>query len=270
MTAPIPPALGARQAGDSSWFNVTSPRARHARWRLFCLPYAGGSANAFRHWGRHLPADVELVCVQYPGREDRAGEPLPISLQALASALADAMSSRFDDRPLAVFGHSLGALVAFELCRELRRRGALPLHLFVSGACGPRINAHAASPRHLWPESEFVEELERMGGTPPELLRERELMRFLLPTLRHDLGLVDTYACVDEAPLPIPIDAIGGLDDGQVERHELAEWAREAGAGFRMTMFAGDHFFLQPMMALICDLIAERIGHAPVPTECTA
>lgn len=257
-----------QQTDAASWFKIVPPRARRARWRLLCLPYAGGSAGVFRHWSRHLPADVEMVCVQYPGREERMRDPLPTSLQALAAALADAAAPWLGDLPYAVFGHSLGALTGFELARELRRRGApSPRHLFVSGACGPWINAHAESPRHLWPEQAFIEELERMNGTPPELLRDRELMRFLLPTLRHDLGLVDTYACRDEAPLPMPIDAIGGLDDGQVARHELAEWAHEAGAGFRMTMFAGDHFFLHPMAMLICDLIADHLGDAPTATE---
>ena len=248
---------------STAWFKAALPTAKRRRWRLLCLPYAGGSANVFRHWHRYLPADVDVVAVQYPGREERMSEARPPSVQSLAAGLADALDCAGGHGPYAIFGHSLGALVGFELAREMRRRGSQPpLHLFISGASGPHVNAHATAPRHLWADPEFIDELERMKGTPPELLREPELIRLLLPTLRLDLGLVDTYACGNEPPLDVPMDAIGGLDDAQVPRDGLSQWSVESRAGFRMTMFAGDHFFLHPMAPLICGLITERVDSA--------
>lgn len=249
-----------KNSETSAWLKTFSRRPRTPRWRLLCCPYAGGSANIYRSWARYLPGDVELVAVQYPGREERLRDPLSHSLGDLANELADAATPLLDGLPFVVFGHSLGGLVAFEFVRELRRRLApLPMRLYVSSTCGPRINAHAHSPRHLWPDDAFLGELKRINGTPPELLANRGLMKLLLPTLRHDLGLVDTYAYREAAPLPVPIDAFGGLDDGDVVRDELAQWKEQSSVDFRMTLFAGDHFYLHHSAALLGESICERV-----------
>lgn len=246
---------------SSAWLKTFSRRLRKPRWRLLCCPYAGGSANVYRNWARYLPDDVELVAVQYPGREERLRDALPPSLVDLASRLVDAATPLLDGTPFAIFGHSLGALLAFESVCELRRRHApLPMRLYVSGACGPRINAHAGSPRHLWPERAFVDELKRINGTPPELLENRDLMKLLLPTLRHDLGMVDTYAYREAAPLPLPIDAFGGLDDDDVLPDELVQWKEQSTVDFRMSLFAGDHFYLNHSAALLGATISERMS----------
>lgn len=240
------------------WFKIYS-LGRRPMLRLFCCPYAGASARVFRSWRAHLPSEIELIAVQYPGREERASDAIPESLRTLAAGLATAMMPLLDGTPFSLLGHSLGALVAFELIHELRRLGLpLPRRLFVSAASGPRINAYARSPRHLWPDADFTKELMRLGGTPPEALADAQTLRLLLPTLRCDLGWVDTYVYSEAPPLPVPIDALGGLDDAEVPRDHLAQWEAQSSEGFGMTLFAGDHFYLHHAAPLLCDLIAER------------
>ena len=183
-----------RGACITPWIRVFTRRSRPPRARLLCCPYAGGSAGIFRTWATYLPLDVELWALQYPGREERLLESAFTRVADLVATAAQSIGGLLEQVPYVIFGHSLGALVAFELIRELRRGGQpLPKSLFVSGARNPRFNAFKGNPRHLWPDPEFIGELRRIGGTPPDLLENEELMDLMLPTLRADFALVDTY-----------------------------------------------------------------------------
>jgi medium-chain acyl-[acyl-carrier-protein] hydrolase len=187
---------------------------------------------------------VEVCPVQLPGRENRIAEPAFDRLPPLVQALADAVEPWLD-RPFAVFGHSNGALVGFELARTLRARGRPgPVHLFASGRRAPDVPAERA-PIATLPEPEFLAELQALGGLPAALLEHRELLALLVPTLRADVAIHETYVFRDEAALACPITAYGGLTDPRVSRPSLEAWARHTASAFVMRLFPGGHFFLQ-------------------------
>ena len=230
-------------ARPESWVRIFEPRPL-ARMRLFCFPYAGGGASAFRGWASELPKDVEVCAIQLPGRESRLLEEpyrdIPAIVQALATAIVP-----FFDRPYAFFGHSMGSLVAFELARELRRQHrAGPMHLVVSGHRAPRFASRRRA-IHALPQAELIDELRRLNGTPEEVLRDPELMSMLLPTLRADFSACEQYTYADEAPLTCPISAFGGLQDPRVAHDDLSAWREQTTDRFVLRMLPGDHFFLR-------------------------
>jgi medium-chain acyl-[acyl-carrier-protein] hydrolase len=214
--------------------------------RLYCVPHAGGGASAFRAWGAALPG-VEVRSVQLPGREDRIGEPALRSAAEIAGPLADALQD--DGAPSgrwALFGHSMGALVGFEVLRELRRRGTPgPVHFFASGHRAPQL-PDPDPPMHALSDDEFLDALdERYGGVPAAVRESDELLELLLPGLRADVSVCDTYEHVEEEPLDCPLTALGGERDRGVRREELEAWREQTRGEFRLEMFAGGHFYLQ-------------------------
>jgi medium-chain acyl-[acyl-carrier-protein] hydrolase len=224
---------------------ITRPRPLpRARLRLFCLAHAGGGASAFRGWADALPPDVEVCPVQLPGRENRIGEPAFDRLEPLVAALAQAVDPWLD-LPFALFGHSNGALIGFELARLLRSRGRPgPRHLFASGRRAPDLPADRAPIRAL-PEGEFLAELQELGGLPPALLEHRELLELLVPTLRADVAIHETYDFAEAPPLECGITAYGGVADPKVSRAQLEAWGRHTAGPFVMREFPGGHFYLQ-------------------------
>ncbi len=250
-TRTVPPG-----AGDA-W--VLRPRPRpQAHLRLFLLPHAGAGASAFRGWSDGLPADVEVCPVQLPGRENRVAEPAFDRLEPLVRALAGALAG-WDDLPWAVFGHSNGALIAFELARHLRREGRHgPVHLFASGRRSPDSPAEGAVTHHL-PDGQFVRELRELGGTPEEVMAHPELMALLLPLLRADVALTETYPFVEEAPLECPITAYGGVDDAKASREQTEAWRRHTSGGFTHRRFPGDHFFILSRRDLVLRTLSQDL-----------
>jgi medium-chain acyl-[acyl-carrier-protein] hydrolase len=241
----------ARDAADSprpavrrsAWILATQPRP-HARRRLFCIPYAGGAASAYRSWAGLLPADVEVCPVQLPGRGSRFREAPFRKAADLVPALAEGILP-FLDLPFAVFGHSMGALVAFELTRELRRRGErAPLLLALSGHQAP-LRPDPEPPFSHLPDAEFLQEVQRRyDGIPPEVLAEEELLQLLLPVLRADIQVLETYAYRKEAPLDCPISCFGGEDDRHVSLADLEAWSDETRGLVHVRTFPGGHFFV--------------------------
>jgi medium-chain acyl-[acyl-carrier-protein] hydrolase len=230
-------------AAFDSWISFRRP-CENPRLRLFCFPYAGGGALIFRTWPDGLPADVEVCPVQFPGRGTRMRERPFTQLLPLVEALAEALVPLLD-RPFAFFGHSLGALVSFELARRIRKRyGVHPVRIFVSGARAPQI-PRRGTPIHTLPEKEFLAELRRLNGTPGEILDHQELMEIMLPLLRADFAVYETYVYSSEAPLNCPISAFGGLQDRGVNDCDLAAWRAQTAVSFSLRMFPGDHFFLK-------------------------
>jgi medium-chain acyl-[acyl-carrier-protein] hydrolase len=214
-----------------------------ARLRLFCFPFAGGGASIYTPWGRLLPPEVELVAVQLPGRENRLSEPAYSHIDELTPRLATELAPLMD-RPFALFGHSNGGLMAFELARHLRREGRRGLmHLFVSGRPAPQLPL-TEPPLHALPHDEFLDELRRFNGTPEEVLRNPEIMELIAPTLRADFALGETYQYRPEAPLTVPLSAYGGERDAEVLREEVEPWREQTSAAFQLRMFPGDHFFV--------------------------
>ena len=223
------------------------PRPRpDARLRLLLLPHAGGGASMFRGWADALPPDVEVCPVQLPGRENRVAERAFDRMEPLVRALAD-VRERWRDLPYAVFGHSNGALVGFELARlaRLARRTGTPgpVHLFASGRRAPDVPSRLPDVHRL-PDAELIEELGRLGGMPVQVTQHPELMQLLLPLLRADMALIETYEYRDEPPVSIPITAYTGTGDPRVTVDEAQAWERHTTGGFRLRVFPGDHFYL--------------------------
>lgn len=212
----------------------------------------------FRAWPQDLPQKVELCAIQLPGRENRMLEEPFDRLPPLIDAVREALESRLD-KPFAFFGHSLGALVGFELARRLRREGGpQPEYLFVSGSGAPQLPDLTPNTYDL-PDAEFVEELRRLNGTPEEVLDHPELMRLIIPMLRADFAVCQTYLYKDEPPLACPITAFGGLSDQEVSRDQVEAW-REQTTSFSCHMLDGDHFFLHSARPLILQVISRELA----------
>jgi len=214
-----------------------------AQLRLFCFPYAGGGALLFRDWHAELPASVEVYPVQLPGRGNRMRERPFTNLSVLVEAAASELLPYFD-KPFAFFGHSMGALISFELTRLLRRRnGPLPCHLFVSGARAPQLpDPHP--PSYDLPEPEFLRRLQEMKGTPAAVLDNPELRQLVLPLVRADFSICQTYVYSAEPPLDVPLTVYGGLDDKEVSTDSLELWQHQTNGPFHIRLLPGDHFFL--------------------------
>jgi medium-chain acyl-[acyl-carrier-protein] hydrolase len=226
-----------------------------AKFRLFCFPYSGAGASIFRTWAAPLAPDIEVVAVQPPGRENRRQEPLFNNLLALIEALTPALLP-YLDRPFAFFGHSVGALIGFEVARQLRRTGHLsPFHLIVSGRLAPQLPA-ATPPIHRLPDADFLAELQRYNGTPAIVLENAAVMNVFMPILRADLAMNETYVYQPEAPFDFPITAFGGLEDSQVSQAALSGWAEQTTANCRIELLPGNHFFLKEQKMAILQHIA--------------
>jgi surfactin synthase thioesterase subunit len=212
---------------------------------LICLPNAGGSASQFFAWARLLPPEIDLWPIQLPGRENRLREAPLSRMDALIEAMAEALAPSLRE-PFAIFGHSLGALVGFELARMLRRRsGLLPVHVFVSARRAPQLSSRLG-PIHRLPDEMFLDELARRYNAIPDVIRQdRELLSIYLPMLRADVTLFETYSWVEEPPLDCPISVFGGRDDASVSYEELAAWAAHSTKPGELKLFPGGHFYLQ-------------------------
>ena len=226
--------------------------------RLFCFPNAGGSARTYRDWGKSLPEEYEVCAVQLPGREARLLEPAYKRLAPLVEDLTSVLRP-YLDRPFALFGHSMGAKIAFETARRLRAEyGLEPSHLFVSGCRGPRISKTDGISYDL-PEPEFIEDLRRLNGTPQEVFEHSELMQLMLPLLRSDFELVQTYTYRPGPALDCPLTAFGGLQDEDVTRENLDAWRQETNGHFALHMLPGDHFFVNSERPRLLGLLAEGL-----------
>lgn len=229
-----------------------------ARLRLFCLPYAGGAASIYRQWPQHLPAMVEVCPVQLAGRGNRMREPPITHSSVLVEQLASAMRPLLD-KPYALFGHSMGALICFELARRLRREGMpAPVHLFVSGRRAPQ-RPDNETLRYLLSDADLKEHLRLLNGTPRELLEHPELMELMLPLLRADLEVNENYNYTDEPPFDCPVSAYGGLQDLEVSREDLDAWREHTASAFNLRLFDGDHFFLHHSEALLLNVLARDL-----------
>lgn len=244
------------------WIAYCTPRVQ-ARLRLFCFPYAGGGASAYRGWAKDLAPTIDVCPVQYPGRETRIQESAYTSLSAIVKDAAASLLPLLD-RPYAFFGHSMGALVAFELVRHLVRQGGPgPQHLFVSGFRAPML-PYETTLRHDLPAQEFMRQLRLLEGTPKEALDVPELMEFILPILRADCQVCDDYRYPDATPLPCALTVFGGTEDAVACEEDLRPWQRLTRAEFELRMFPGGHFFLQSardeVLAALDDALAEPSG----------
>lgn len=240
----------------SSWLKNPGMQARY---RLFCFPYAGGGASAFHTWQSSFPSEIEICPIQLPGRENRIAE-LPINdLTLLVQAIADVLLP-YLGTPFAFFGHSMGTLISFELARQLRRQNApTPVHLFVAGHRAPQLPDPDPPTYHL-PEAEFVNSLRRFNGTPDFVLQNAELMKVMMPALRADMLISESYIYTQEEPLECAISAFCGMQDSEASYDSMQAWQEQTRSSFRIRMLPGDHFFLRSHQTLLLQAISQDIN----------
>jgi medium-chain acyl-[acyl-carrier-protein] hydrolase len=194
-------------------------------------------------WQEKLGPNIEICAIQLPGRGARFTEAAAENFDELVAAIADAIAP-LCDVPFAFFGHSLGALIAFELAHRLSRQGlTMPRHVILSGCCGPRVRVRGRN-LHLLPDDGLLEELRRYQGTPPEVLAHRELIELVLPMIRADFRLAAEYACLPRLPLSVPITVFAGRDDGCHTQDKYEDWFLDTTAVGRLEWFDGGHFFI--------------------------
>jgi surfactin synthase thioesterase subunit len=226
--------------------------------RLLCLPYSGGSAMFYARWRRLLPSWIDVQPVEWPGRGARMDEPLVTDPRALVAQLARELSALLD-APYALFGHSLGAVIAFELAHSLLDRGVpAPAILFASGAEAPAVRDGSKWRLPLSDEA-LLQELRDLRGTPDEALSNAELMRSALPVLRADFLMCGAYVYRSRQPLPCPVHVFGGTED-ETSREALQAWGPETSASFRLDMLPGHHFFIHTQQAELLDLIGAALA----------
>jgi medium-chain acyl-[acyl-carrier-protein] hydrolase len=239
------------------WFSCFESGARPDL-RLFCLPYAGGGAPIFRAWPTRLPPGIAVCPVHLPGRGRRLRESAYRQVGPLVQAIANAMTAQ-QQPPFAFFGHSMGAIIAFELACHLQKEyGLQPLHLFLSGWRAPHMPQDEPPISHL-PEPAFLEQLTRLGGTDQAILENMEMVRLMLPTLRADFELVETYRYAPTPPLNCPITVFGGLADPEANREQLAAWRQHTAGKFALHMLPGDHFFLLKSQDQFLPLLSDEL-----------
>jgi len=245
----------------ATWLRRLGPVA-DPRIRLVCFPHAGGTAAFFRPWRDHLLADVELYAVQYPGRLDRIGDACVDDMDPMADAVARALQPLLD-RPVALFGHSLGAIIAYEVARRISARSPRSLaRLFVSGRTAP--GRQRPGTLHLAEDDALWRDVERLGGTRPEVLADPVMRRMFLPALRSDYRLSELYTPGPGPVLECPVTVLLGDRDSEVDPAEAASWADVTRADFSIRTFAGGHFYLTSRLPeVVGDIMRRLAGRTP-------
>ncbi|GAA1406570.1 alpha/beta fold hydrolase [Kitasatospora putterlickiae] len=240
---------------DGLWCRRFEPAPAGAH-RLVCFPHAGGSAAFFRPLAAAMSPRAEVVAVQYPGRQDRRLEPVVDDIPRLADGITAALAP-WTDAPLTLFGHSMGALVAFEVALRLERAGHPPARLLVSGRSAP--TGPAGVPIDPT-DDELVADIKRLDGTEAWMLEDPELLEMILPAVRADYRAVARYRGGPDAVLSSPISALLGDSDPRAAVDDVRRWAAHTTGGFDLTVFPGGHFYLVDRAAEVIDLLRTRLG----------
>lgn len=230
--------------------------------RLACFPHAGGSASFYFPMAGALAQDADVFAVQYPGRQDRRSEPVVTDITVLADEVADRLAARDDGRPLALFGHSMGSLVAFEVADRLQDRGTPVSALIVSGRRAPHLYRRDDIRERT--DDGVVAELRELSGTDSGLLGDEEIIRMILPAVRGDYQAVETYLRTTPARLTCPVLALVGDNDPRVEPDDVRGWADHTTAGFDLKILPGGHFYLLQEQAAVLAAVRERLRSLPV------
>ncbi|MGW6979870.1 thioesterase II family protein [Streptomyces sp. NPDC054932] len=245
--------------GAEAWFRrfrrVAAPRLR-----LVCLPHAGGTANLFAGWPARLPKDVDLLAVRYPGRQDRLAEPCVTDMDELADRITGALLP-LTDLPVALFGHSMGSSVAYEVARRLEARGTAPAHLLVSGRAAPHRTRR--SEFHLADDETLLSAVRSLGDLGSSVFDIPELRELLMPALRADYRLIERYHVSEPEVLSMPVSAYVGDSDPGSSRvlDDVRAWAGLTRSDdFHLRSFPGDHFYLAPCEAELVADVTDRLA----------
>jgi medium-chain acyl-[acyl-carrier-protein] hydrolase len=239
--------------------------------QLFCFHHAGGSSSCYRNWRRFLPASFEIIPIGLPGRHERFNEALirdfPTALAAVTRMVRPLVSA-----PFALIGHSMGALLAYEVARNLEQLGPRAGALFVSACRAAHLWAEGRDLKSQLPDSALLEEIREMNGTPESLLLDAEMMELFLPVVRADFSVCDSYKFDPEPFLTCPIFAFGGLNDPDIKREDIAAWRHLTSGGFGLRMLAGGHFFIHKewQARQICSAILDNFCSMHVPNRSCA
>lgn len=247
---------------DDLWCRRYRP-SRGATARLVCLPHAGGSASFFLPVSVALSPGVDVVAIQYPGRQDRRTEPPIDDMAVLADRIHDILR-RQPELPTILFGHSMGAVIGFEVTRRLEADGHAPIRLFASGRRGP--STYRNETVHLRDDAGILAEVRKMSGTASSLLGDDELMRAVLPALRADYKATETYVCPEDVTVDSPITALVGDNDPKTTVDEARAWARQTAGAFDLHVFSGGHFFLTDHADEIIKIIKRHLSVQPART----
>ncbi|MBL8197131.1 MAG: acyltransferase domain-containing protein [Blastocatellia bacterium] len=243
----------------AKWVTINNLDSK-AKLRLFCFPFAGTGASIFKTWEDYLPKNVNICPIHLPGREKRWKESPYTNLMALVNDALEVLKDCLDI-PFAFFGHSMGALISFELTRALRKNQlSSPEHLFVSAYRAPQIPVTEA-PIHTLADIPLIEEMRKYGGTPKAVLENTELMAMYLPVLRADFSIFETYVYKHEPPFDCPIFAFGGWQDPKMDQNSMLLWKTQTTKSFDLEMVTGGHFFIQDLEArkIVLQKISETI-----------
>lgn len=246
--------MGNVAADADSWVRRFRP-APDAFGRLVCMPHAGGSASYFLAASRVMAHAVDVLSIQYPGRQDRRMEPCIESLDDLADQTFQAIAP-WADRPTVLFGHSLGGVLAFETARRMEARGIEVSGLFISGRYAPGSDRRETI--HLLDDDGLVAEVRSLGGSQPELHADPEIMRAALPAIRSDFKAAETYRYQAGPKLRCPVVTLVGDADPKTTVAEADGWREFTDGGFEMQVFSGDHFYLNSHATAIFDMLAQR------------
>ena len=247
-------------SNQGRWVICLHPRPK-AKLQLYCFPYAGGGASAFNAWGKTFADQVEICAIQMPGREERLNEKLVKDMPQLVDTLAQEISA-VSKKPFAFFGHSMGAIVAYETARRLQTMKVdQPAHLFVSARAAPHLQQDSDPLRFLDDET-FIERLQQTYGAVPEAIQKSaELRDIFLPILRADVELLETYQEFSSDPLDCPITALGGVNDPAITKPMLAGWATRTNLAFRQHEFQGEHFYIEAEREAVIATILDDLAH---------
>ncbi len=239
--------------GTGRWLRRIRPAGPSAT-RLVCLPYAGGAANAYLPLAAKLGPDIEVLAVQYPARQDRWLEPPVENLTTLADHVFDALLADEDRRPLALFGHSMGATLGYEVGRRLESEGTLaPIRLFASARRAP--SRYRSDPVHLRDDAALLDELSSLGGLDPALRADAEVLALVMPTVRSDYAAIELYRHPPGPVLRCPITLLLGEDDPLVTPEEARQWREHTNGGVETLVFPGGHFYLNDRWSEVAALI---------------
>ncbi|MBK1786593.1 thioesterase [Prauserella sp. ASG 168] len=225
--------------------------------KLVVLPHAGGSASFYHPMSRALSSEIEVLTIQYPGRQERRGERCLDNIGELADRISEELIPWSGGR-LAMFGHSMGAVLAFEITRRLKEP---PVHLFVSGRRAP--SRHRDERVHLLDDQGIIAEMKSMGGTAAAVLADEEVLRMALPAVRGDYRAVETYRCEPDVKVSSPITVLTGDSDPKVTPDEAAAWRGHTTGDVELKVFRGGHFYLVDHAQAICELVAAELGARP-------
>lgn len=226
---------------------------------LFCLPFAGGNKYSYREFVEKAPSFLNLITLDYPGRGTRMREPMPINIDALAHDLYTQVSPLIGQENYAIYGHSLGGLMAYLLTRKLLENGHhAPSHVFITGTTGPSAMSRSEKKRHLLNKEDFINEVRALDGMPEEILNNEELLYYFEPILRSDFKISENYIYQEKSPLNIPITVITGTEE-DMEMEDIQLWQKETSHIVDFKRLPGKHFFIFQHAFKIVEIISRKL-----------